>query len=131
MKTSLIRGLRTGTIFSVVVVFLLLIGFLNIVAGLLFQVIKITPPPQSGLTPLMLDMLIFLGVLGLWAGGSSAKREQPDSWVKALVSGLLALTLKRSGYSVGILDADITGPSIPRMFGVKERPLCSRRKGSP
>ena len=90
MKTSLVRGLRTGTIFGVVVVFLLLIGFLNTVAALLFQIIKITPPPQSGLTPLMVDMLIFLGVLGLWAGGSSAKREQPDSWVKTLVSGTLA-----------------------------------------
>jgi hydrogenase maturation protease len=35
---------------------------------------------------------------------------------KSLVSGLLALSLRREGYEVGILDADITGPSIPRMF---------------
>jgi Mrp family chromosome partitioning ATPase len=35
---------------------------------------------------------------------------------KSLVSGLLALTLRRQGYQVGILDADITGPSIPKMF---------------
>jgi Mrp family chromosome partitioning ATPase len=37
---------------------------------------------------------------------------------KSLVTGLLATALKRAGYSVGILDADITGPSIPRLFGV-------------
>jgi ATP-binding protein involved in chromosome partitioning len=35
---------------------------------------------------------------------------------KSLVSGLLAISLRRAGYQVGILDADITGPSIPKMF---------------
>lgn len=40
---------------------------------------------------------------------------------KSLVSGLLAVTLRRIGLDVGILDADITGPSIPKMFGVSGR----------
>ena len=35
---------------------------------------------------------------------------------KSLVSGLLAVALRRQGHKVGLLDADITGPSIPRMF---------------
>jgi Mrp family chromosome partitioning ATPase len=35
---------------------------------------------------------------------------------KSLVSGLLAVALRRQGHRVGVLDADITGPSIPRMF---------------
>jgi len=35
---------------------------------------------------------------------------------KSLVSGLLAVALRRQGYRVGVLDADITGPSIPKMF---------------
>jgi len=35
---------------------------------------------------------------------------------KSLVSGLLAMALRREGHRVGILDADITGPSIPKMF---------------
>jgi ATP-binding protein involved in chromosome partitioning len=35
---------------------------------------------------------------------------------KSLVSGLLAVALRREGHRVGILDADITGPSIPKMF---------------
>src|SRR5438552_458363 len=39
---------------------------------------------------------------------------------KSLVAGLLAVGLKRRGFTVGILDGDITGPSIPRMLGVRE-----------
>jgi Mrp family chromosome partitioning ATPase len=35
---------------------------------------------------------------------------------KSLVSGLLAVALRRQGHTVGVLDADITGPSIPKMF---------------
>ncbi|MBN1152451.1 MAG: Mrp/NBP35 family ATP-binding protein [Dehalococcoidia bacterium] len=41
---------------------------------------------------------------------------------KSLVTGLLGVALGRAGYSVGILDADLTGPSIPKMFGVEGRP---------
>lgn len=37
---------------------------------------------------------------------------------KSLVTASLANLLAREGYTVGILDADITGPSIPKMFGV-------------
>jgi Mrp family chromosome partitioning ATPase len=44
---------------------------------------------------------------------------------KSLVTGLLATSLARAGKRVGILDADITGPSIPRMFGVQGRPGTS------
>ena len=39
---------------------------------------------------------------------------------KSLVTGLLACATVRAGKKAGILDADITGPSIPRMFGVDE-----------
>ena len=42
---------------------------------------------------------------------------------KSLVSGELAVMLRRMGYRVGVLDADITGPSIPRMFGIRDKAL--------
>jgi len=41
---------------------------------------------------------------------------------KSLVSSLTAIALQRKGLEVGILDADITGPSIPRMFGLRLPP---------
>ena len=37
---------------------------------------------------------------------------------KSTVTSLLALELKRQGYKVGIMDSDITGPSIPKAFGL-------------
>ena len=39
---------------------------------------------------------------------------------KSLVTALLAIGLRRKHYRVGILDADITGPSIPKLFGLHE-----------
>ena len=37
---------------------------------------------------------------------------------KSFVTALAASMMRRAGYHVGILDADVTGPSIPKMFGV-------------
>ncbi|WP_125154584.1 Mrp/NBP35 family ATP-binding protein [Clostridium rectalis] len=37
---------------------------------------------------------------------------------KSTVTGILAVQLKNAGYKVGVLDGDITGPSMPRFFGI-------------
>ena len=42
---------------------------------------------------------------------------------KSLVTSLLATSLRRRGSDVAVLDADITGPSIPKCFGMKQRAL--------
>ncbi len=40
---------------------------------------------------------------------------------KSLVTAMLAVLMNRKGYGTGILDADITGPSIPKMFGITRK----------
>ena len=44
---------------------------------------------------------------------------------KSLVSGLLASAMAKKGFKCGVLDADITGPSIPKIFGIKEKAEAS------
>lgn len=41
---------------------------------------------------------------------------------KSLVTSMMAVLMKRRGYNTAVLDADITGPSIPKIFGLKEKP---------
>lgn len=42
---------------------------------------------------------------------------------KSLVTSMLAVTMNRMGYRTAILDADVTGPSIPKAFGIKEKAM--------
>ena len=44
---------------------------------------------------------------------------------KSMVTSLMAVSMKRQGYNTAILDADITGPSIPKAFGIKEKAMPS------
>ena len=46
---------------------------------------------------------------------------------KSMVTSQLAVLMHRKGYKVGILDADVTGPSIPKAFGVHDRAMGDER----
>ncbi len=48
---------------------------------------------------------------------------------KSLVTALLAVMMRRRGYRVGVLDADVTGPTIPRVFGADECKLQASEAG--
>ncbi len=47
---------------------------------------------------------------------------------KSLVTGILATLCQRKGFNTAVLDADITGPSIPKMFGVDKKAVCFNDK---
>ena len=49
---------------------------------------------------------------------------------KSLVTASLARMMREKGYTVGILDADITGPSIPKMYGIHEKGKRNGRRDS-
>lgn len=40
---------------------------------------------------------------------------------KSLVTAMLAVSARRRGFKTAVLDADVTGPSVPKMFGIKEK----------
>lgn len=42
---------------------------------------------------------------------------------KSLVTSMLAVLMQRKGYKTAIMDADVTGPSIPKVFGVREKAM--------
>lgn len=43
---------------------------------------------------------------------------------KSLVTSLLAVSMQRAGFTAAVLDADVTGPSIPRAFGIKTKAVA-------
>lgn len=45
---------------------------------------------------------------------------------KSLVTSMLAIEMNRRGYKSAILDADVTGPSIPKSFGIKEKARANK-----
>ena len=44
---------------------------------------------------------------------------------KSLVTSLLAVSMRRNGYNTAVLDADVTGPSIPKVFGLANRAMAN------
>lgn len=40
---------------------------------------------------------------------------------KSLVTGMMSVLMQRRGYATAIMDADVTGPSVPKMFGIHEK----------
>lgn len=67
------------------------------------------PDPKNFLAPLAPESSV-KKVIGIVSGKGGVG--------KSLVTSLMACKMRQRGYNVGILDADITGPSIPKSFGI-------------
>jgi ATP-binding protein involved in chromosome partitioning len=77
-----------------------------------------SPGPQSAVAATPAPQPVELAELGVILAVSSGK----GGVGKSTVAANLAAQLAKTGHQVGIMDADIYGPNIPRLFGVNERP---------
>jgi ATP-binding protein involved in chromosome partitioning len=78
-----------------------------------------TDPKAQDKTPARMGRIKHKIVVGSGKGGVG----------KSTVTVNLAVALKRRGYDVGILDADITGPNIPKLMGIEDQHLTSGPEG--
>ncbi len=143
MKKQIKLSLNAGITFGIVTIFLFLIGFTGTVADILADLFRNkTAPPFLGLTPQMLNMLLFLGLIGLLAGAAGSRREKgrsDDPWGTALlgalttglvhgllVCGLVLLvgTLNLRGVRMSMYLAELL-PAAVKQFLLGKNPLAS------
>jgi len=101
MKTSIADGLKAGIPFGIVTIFLFLVGFTSTAADIIGKFIPQTSLPE--VTARMINLLIFLGLVGIWAGASGARKNKGTSQAGILRGALSGLTL-------GLLVAGVAYP---------------------
>jgi ATP-binding protein involved in chromosome partitioning len=72
-----------------------------------------------------------LGEIGVTAKSVIAVGSGKGGVGKSTIAACLAVALKRAGCSVGLMDADVYGPSIPHLMGVDERPFVQDNRIQP
>jgi ABC-type branched-subunit amino acid transport system permease subunit len=137
MRTSAVdKGMRTGLVFGVVIVTMFLIGFTLAGAGL---VGKLFGASSSYSTPSLAYFVIFMVLLGMWAGTSASPRPvvEADTFKQALIAGVSAglisgLFAAVIGFIFGTLNANkidprtylpSVSPESIRMFLFNQSPL--------
>jgi branched-chain amino acid transport system permease protein len=103
--------MSAGIVFSIILLFLVLIGFHVTASQLVGDLFRLPATAKPlGLAPLMFYELIFLALLGIWAGTRGAAKAEPDSWASALIGGLVTglitgITVGLLAFLIGTLDA--------------------------
>ena len=106
MRNQITFGIKTGLTFGIIITFLFLIGFLTTIADILGGFINIDILNNVGFSAEMINMLIFLGLLGIWVGVLAVRRSDANSGQLPIYGGLFA------GATIGIftgIDAYIVG----------------------
>jgi branched-chain amino acid transport system permease protein len=94
--------MSAGIVFSIILLFLVLIGFHVTASQLVGDLLKLPASAKPfGLAPLMIYELIFLAILGTWAGARGAEEARRDTWANALIGGVVAGLI--TGIAVGLL----------------------------
>ncbi len=140
MKTHLRTGLRTGITFGIVLIFLILIGFQATAADLLGGLLgNKNSGPVIGMVPVALNMMIFFGLISMWAGFSGARPTRSSrklfslsgavvtGAVVGLMVGLLAFilgTLNTAGANISFYLAELL-PATIQQFTLDKSPLQS------
>ncbi len=84
------RGLRAGTIFAVIIIFLVLIGFTTTLVSQVLPRVGIEAAEDIGSETQRLSLIVFLGLLGAWAGANAAKSSTKHAWASNLAQSLAA-----------------------------------------
>ena len=80
-------------------------------------------PPPDGSGPVAVEPLVLGQIIAISSGKGGVG--------KSSVSVNLAVALASQGYRVGLMDGDVYGPNIPRMFGVFEKPPVTQGRIQP
>jgi branched-chain amino acid transport system permease protein len=97
MKTSLTKGLRSGIVFGIVFIFLMLIGFINVGADMVSDISGASAASGAGGRLPVGDLLIVIAVFGVFCGIAARSKSEEVQWWSALLGGLTA------GITAGLL----------------------------
>ncbi len=113
MRKQLIHGFTSGLVFAIITIFLLLIGFLSTISDLMVKVINITAGESAGLTAQIVNLLLFLGLLGVFNGMRAARSAEGGSWADALGGSAVAgLTLGLLASAAGLITGTLTDNGV-------------------
>jgi branched-chain amino acid transport system permease protein len=110
MRTSIKNGLRAGAIIAIIIIFSHLTGFTVVAANMIGSLLGNVKKGLNIAQLPLINLTLFIGLLGLIAGGNASKNKEDDSWKNAIVSSLVGgaftgLLVAVFVYIIGLLNS--------------------------